>query len=80
MEMDVFRRPSASVEAFRAALALGLPQALAEGCLVRLAEATRASGDVEGARKAAAEYLRQFPNGRHVPGMRALSVSGHLGE
>jgi transmembrane sensor len=54
-----------AIELFDRALALGLPDDLAEAALARLAQARARIGDHDGARAAARTYLERYPRGAH---------------
>jgi transmembrane sensor len=62
-----------AVVAFERCLALNPPRILREDAFARLAQARAASGDAAGARQAAEEYLRLYPDGRRAEAMRQLA-------
>lgn len=66
IEADDLGRHARAARAFRRCLDLHPPQALRETAYARLAEAQAAAGNYQAARAAAREYLRRYPNGRHV--------------
>ena len=65
VQMDSLSNPAAATHALDRALAHGLPPALQEDAVARLATARGRAGDAEGAARAAASYLERFPDGTH---------------
>ena len=70
--LDDLGRPAEAAAAFRKARVLWPSGPLAEDALAREADAWERAGRVEGARAAAGDYLGQYPQGRHVAGMRKI--------
>lgn len=70
IQLDTLGQPGAAAGAFTDAIALGLSSSLVEDARARIVEARARAGDVAGARVAAEEYERQFPNGRHLAVVR----------
>jgi transmembrane sensor len=66
VEADALGRHGAAARAFQRCLELDPPEALRETAYARLAEAHAAAGNYAGARAAAREYLRRYPEGRHA--------------
>ena len=71
LRLDQLGQPAAAASDFAAAIGLGLPGDLVEDAHARLVEARARAGDRAGARAAAAEYERRFPNGRRLAAIRA---------
>lgn len=69
---DELGQPEPAAQAFRRALALGIPSVLRDACYVRWAESARAAGDVAGVRRAAEEYAKKYPTGEQLPALQAL--------
>jgi transmembrane sensor len=65
LELDALGRARAAASAFRKGLELGMPSSLREDAMARLVEACARSGDTGAARRAAAAYQDEYPNGRH---------------
>jgi transmembrane sensor len=63
LELDALGDAPRAAEAFRRAIALGIPKSLLEDAHARLVEACARAGDREAARRAAAEYTARFPGG-----------------
>lgn len=63
IRLDALAQPARAAEAFAAAIALGVPEALLEDAFVRLVEARAKAGDRGGAHSAAEEYARRVPGG-----------------
>lgn len=70
IEIDQLGRFAAAANSFDRALSLGLSASLVEDARARIVEARARSGDREGARAAAADYERLFPNGTHLAAVR----------
>jgi transmembrane sensor len=70
VESDTLGRHERAARAFARCLELGPPRALAEDAYARLAEAHARSGNYEGARAAASEYLGRYPDGRRAAELR----------
>ena len=70
LELDSLGQAHAAANAFRKALALGIPSGLREDVRARLVEAYARSGDAGAARRAADAYVDEFPNGRHLPAIQ----------
>lgn len=70
LELDSLGKPERAARSFEAALDLGLSEPLIEDARARLVEARARAGDRPGARAAAAEYERRFPNGRRLKDVR----------
>jgi transmembrane sensor len=70
LQLDTLGRPAAAAEAFSRALSLGLGASLVEDARARVVEARARAGDHAGARAAAAEYERLFPEGTHLAAVR----------
>lgn len=66
LQADVLSNLNGAVDAFERCLALGPPAALHADALARLAEARERTGDREGARAAAREYLERYPEGQRA--------------
>jgi len=66
VEGDELGRHGRAARAFARCLELQAPRALRENAYARLAEAHARSGDFEAARRAARDYLRQYPDGRRA--------------
>jgi transmembrane sensor len=63
LELDTLGEPLRAALAFDRAISLGLPEGLGEDAYARLVEASARGGDASGARRAAAEYARKYPQG-----------------
>jgi transmembrane sensor len=63
VQLDALGNPGQAVLAFQRALALELPQTLAEDAEARLVEALARSGRTDAARAAAEQYRRHHPDG-----------------
>lgn len=70
VELDALGDPANAADAFARAIALGIPQGLAEDAYVRLVEARSRAGDAVGARETAAQYLQRFPAGSQAATVR----------
>lgn len=66
VEGDQLGRHRRAARAFSQCLDLQAPRALRENAYARLAESHARSGDFEAARRAARDYLRQYPEGRRA--------------
>lgn len=64
--LDRLDRPRRAARAFDRAVELGLPRALVEDAMHLEVVARLRAGDVEGARRAARDYLARFPEGPHA--------------
>ncbi len=69
LAMDVERDPRLAARAFERALELARAPSLVEDTLARLAEAY-SRFDVPACRRVSSEYLRRFPTGPHVTGVK----------
>jgi transmembrane sensor len=76
LHLDVLAQPALAASDFERALRLGAPSDLREDAHARLVEARARAGDDAGARAAAQDYLRLFPDGRHAEQVRALAGPG----
>lgn len=74
IELHALGRPGRAARAFERCLELGAPRALREDAHARLAQARQRAGDHSGARAAARDYLRLFPEGRWAEQARQLSA------
>ncbi|APR88353.1 hypothetical protein A7982_13702 [Minicystis rosea] len=70
LRLDALGQPAAAAGDFVEALSLGLSSSLVEEAKARIVEARSRAQDVAGARAAAAEYERSFPNGRYLAAVR----------
>lgn len=70
VEFDALEDPADAADAFARAIALGVPEGLAEDAYVRLVEARSKAGDAVGAREAAAQYMQRFPAGSRTATLR----------
>jgi len=70
VELDALADPANAADAFARAIALGVPQGLAEDAYVRLVEARSRAGDAVGARDAATQYTQRFPAGSRAATVR----------
>ncbi len=65
IELDSLNDPDKAAQAFAQAIQLGPPPGILESTYERLVEARSRAGDRAGARAAAAEYVRKFPQGQY---------------
>jgi outer membrane protein assembly factor BamD (BamD/ComL family) len=70
LELDVLHRPERAVRAFARALDTTLPARLREDAAARLVDAYVRAGDTASAQRAAENYLREYPEGRHADTVR----------
>ncbi len=63
IQLDALGDPADAADSFARALALHVPPGLEEDACARLVEARARAGDAAGARRAAEEYRRRFPQG-----------------
>jgi transmembrane sensor len=74
IRMEQLDQPQAAASAFEQAMKLGVPIALREDCTAYLADAAHNAGDDALARRAAADYLARYPEGRHSARMREMTL------
>lgn len=70
--LDQLAEPRRAARAFSGALARGLPHYLKEVAYRRWAESLRDAGDRAGVRRVIEEYAREYPDGAHLPALRAM--------
>ena len=70
LQLDQLASPSDAARSFDRAQHLGVARYLREDLAARLVEARARAGDSVGARAAAEEYLREFPQGRRAADVR----------
>jgi transmembrane sensor len=68
------RSPERASRALSVVLATGAPRGLEEDAMARLVEARARAGDREGARQAALDYERRFPDGSRLAEVRRWSA------
>lgn len=76
IQLNTLGEPGRARWAFERAIELGVPPALTEDSLALLVEARARSGDSLGARTAARDYFRRFPNGRLSATVRSWTEIG----
>jgi transmembrane sensor len=70
--LEDLHRPAQAAAAFQRAQELAPGGPLFADAMMRQAEALAASGDAEGARATAQQYLDRFPAGRHATRARSI--------
>ncbi len=70
LQLDQLGAPREAARWFERAQSLGVARYLQEDLSARLVEAHARAGNTDGARDAAEEYLRQFPEGRRAEDVR----------
>lgn len=76
IQLNTLGEPARARWAFERAIELGVPPALTEDSLALLVEARARSGDSLGARAAARDYLRRYPEGRLADTVRSWTELG----
>jgi hypothetical protein len=65
IQLDALKDPRRAAEAFAQAVELQPPRGLLEVAYSRLVESRAKAGDEAGARAAAMEYVKRFPDGQY---------------
>lgn len=73
IRLDSLGEPAAAARDFEHALVLGLPRALSDDAQARVVEALARANDGFAMRRAAQRYRAEFPQGKHLAAIDALS-------